>query len=212
MKDRNTTFTATLVVVACFAFLPKSRAVNPPPDGGYAGGNTAEGQNALLSLTSGTFNTALGSFALNSTSTGKFNTGTGADTLFANTGDQNTATGAGALLSNTTGSLNTANGAFALFSNTAGSGNNAVGNAALFSNTTGGQNTAIGDITLHGNTTAAATPPTVLARSILTLLAVPIQRLVRTHSLATLPPAKTQASAPSRSKATQLAVLRVEAE
>jgi hypothetical protein len=48
MKNRNITFTATLLVVACFALLPKSLAVNPPPDGGYAGGNTAEGQNALL--------------------------------------------------------------------------------------------------------------------------------------------------------------------
>jgi trimeric autotransporter adhesin len=156
MKDRNITFTATLLAVACFAFLPKSLALNPPPDGGYAGGNTAEGQNALLSLTGGTFNTAIGSFSLKSTTTGKFNTATGADTLFANTGDQNTATGAGTLFSNTTGTLNTANGAFALFSNTVGSGNNAFGNAALFGNTTGGQNTAIGDITLHGNTTGSS--------------------------------------------------------
>ena len=31
----------------------KSQAVSPPPDGGYPGNNTAEGQNALLSLTTG---------------------------------------------------------------------------------------------------------------------------------------------------------------
>ena len=31
----------------------KSQAVSPPPDGGYSGNNTAEGQNALLSLTTG---------------------------------------------------------------------------------------------------------------------------------------------------------------
>jgi hypothetical protein len=37
MKDRNITFTATLLLVTCFALLPKSLAVNPPPDGGYAG-------------------------------------------------------------------------------------------------------------------------------------------------------------------------------
>ena len=70
MKNRNITFTATLLVVACFALLPKSLAVNPPPDGGYAGSNTAEGQNALLSLTGGTFNTAIGTFSLKSTPLG----------------------------------------------------------------------------------------------------------------------------------------------
>jgi hypothetical protein len=32
----------------CFALIPTTRAVNPPPDGGYAGFTTAEGQNALL--------------------------------------------------------------------------------------------------------------------------------------------------------------------
>ena len=85
MKDRNITFTATLLVVACFAFLPKSRAVNPPPDGGYAGGNTAEGQNALLSLTSGTFNTAVGLSSLRSNTENTFNTAVGAGALFANT-------------------------------------------------------------------------------------------------------------------------------
>jgi len=38
-----------------------AQAVSPPPDGGYPGGNTAEGQGALLSLTDGAFNTAVGS-------------------------------------------------------------------------------------------------------------------------------------------------------
>ena len=41
--------TFTLV---CFAFVQNTQAVSPPPDGGYPGGNTAEGQNALRSLTS----------------------------------------------------------------------------------------------------------------------------------------------------------------
>jgi hypothetical protein len=44
------------VLLVCFGLLPKGQTVNPPPDGGYPGGNTAEGQNALLSLTSGIFN------------------------------------------------------------------------------------------------------------------------------------------------------------
>jgi len=121
------------------------RAVSPPPDGGYPGGNTAEGQNALLSLTSGGFNTAVGFLSVRSNTTGSFNTAIGAGTLLANTADENTATGAGALLSNTIGDHNTANGAFALFSNTTGVENTAIGERALHSNTTGSFNTALGD-------------------------------------------------------------------
>ena len=41
-------------VLVWFALASIARAVVPAPDGGYPGGNTAEGQNALLSLTSGT--------------------------------------------------------------------------------------------------------------------------------------------------------------
>ncbi|HEU0275831.1 MAG TPA: hypothetical protein VFQ83_15020, partial [Candidatus Udaeobacter sp.] len=103
--------------LACFAFLTETQGVTPPPDGGYAGGNTAERHNALLSLTSGSYNTAVGLYSLLSNSTGRFNTGMGAGTLLVNTADQNTATGAGALLSNATGGSNTANGSFAFFSN-----------------------------------------------------------------------------------------------
>src|SRR5467141_3100698 len=102
------------LLILCFGLLPNAEAVSPAPDGGYPGGNTAEGQAALLSLTSGGFNTAVGFLSLRSNTTGQFNTTIGAGTLLANTADQNTATGAGALLSNTTGTQNTANGAFAL--------------------------------------------------------------------------------------------------
>src|SRR5438128_8099824 len=114
MKTRNTitTFRAILFGLACFALVPGAQAVSPAPDGGYPGGNTAEGQAALLSLTSGGFNTAVGFFSLRSDTAGAFNTAIGAGTLLANTADQNTATGAGALLSNTTGPFNTATGAF----------------------------------------------------------------------------------------------------
>jgi trimeric autotransporter adhesin len=138
-----------------FALLPTAQAVVPPPDGGYAGGNTAEGQNALLSLTSGTFNTAVGLFSLLSNTEGNFNTAIGAGTLLANNvdTDENTAIGAGALLSNTIGSGNTANGAFALFSNTEGNTNTALGDIALFLNTTGSDNTATGFEALLSNTT-----------------------------------------------------------
>ena len=142
-----------LVALVCFGLLPTTQAVSPAPDGGYPGGNTAEGQAALLSLTAGGFNTAVGFFSLRSDTTGQLNTAIGAGTLLANTADENTATGAGALLSNTTGSQNAANGAFALFSNT-GSGNTALGVSALNNNTIGFNNTAVGDNAGTGVTTA----------------------------------------------------------
>ena len=136
----------------CFGLLPGAQAVVPAPDGGYPGGNTAEGQNALLNLTTGSFNTAVGFFSLRSNTEGKFNTGVGAGTLFVNTADQNTAVGAGALL-NTSGGQNTATGAFALFNNTIGLQNTANGILALFNNTTGSDNTASGLQALQANTT-----------------------------------------------------------
>jgi hypothetical protein len=140
-------------LLACVGFSPGARAVSPAPDGGYAGGNTAEGQNALFGLTSGGFNTAVGFFSLRSNTTGGFNTALGAGTLLANTADDNTAIGAGALLSNSTGRDNTATGAFALFSNTTGGLNTASGLKALFSNTTGTYNTASGVDALRQNST-----------------------------------------------------------
>jgi len=142
----------TLTLVG-FARLPATHAVIPPPDGGYSGGNTAEGQKALFSLTAGGFNTAVGYFSLRSDTGGSFNTAIGAGTLLTNTGDQNTATGTGALLSNTSGAQNTANGAFALLSNTDGVLNTATGANALFSNTTGDDNVAVGYQALYHNTT-----------------------------------------------------------
>jgi Chaperone of endosialidase len=143
----------TAIALGLLALSPGMQAVIPAPDGGYPGGNTAEGQNALLSLTSGTFNTAVGLSSLQSDTVGSFNTATGVDALLLNTGNQNTATGAGALLSNSTGSSNTANGAFALLSNITGLNNTANGGAALYNNTTGSDNTANGVRALFSNTT-----------------------------------------------------------
>jgi hypothetical protein len=141
-----------LVALVCFGLLPTMQAVSPAPDGGYPGGNTAEGQNALLSLTAGGFNTAVGFLSLRSNTGGNFNTAIGAGTLLANTGDENTATGVGALLGNTTGRANTATGAFALLSNTTGAGNTGSGYQALFSNQTGANNAAYGYTALYNNT------------------------------------------------------------
>ena len=136
------------------------QAINPPPDGGYPGGNTAEGQDALLGLTTGTYNTAVGLFSLESNTTGNFNTAIGAGTLLANTAGQNTATGAGALLNNTTGDSNTANGVFALFDNTTGGVNTAIGFAALGNNNIGSFNTAIGVNALLNNTNGGSNTAT----------------------------------------------------
>jgi trimeric autotransporter adhesin len=151
-----------------FALVQNTQAVSPPPDGGYPGGNTAEGQNALLNLNSGSYNTAVGFLSLSSNADTSFNTAIGAGALLSNTADNNTAVGAGALLSTTFTGNNTAMGTFALFnnksgansafgvkalfSNGAGSFNTALGYSALIDNTGGEGNTAVGDYTLQNNT------------------------------------------------------------
>ena len=71
MKNRNTIFPTILLALACFGLLPNAQAVSPAPDGGYPGGNTAEGQSALLSLTTGGSNTAIGFSSLMSNTAGE---------------------------------------------------------------------------------------------------------------------------------------------
>jgi Chaperone of endosialidase len=170
MKNRNIILTTILFALGSFALPQRTQAVSPPPDGGYPGGNTAEGYLALGSLTTGVYNTGIGVYSLLSIADGSLCTSVGAGALFANTASENTATGAGALFSNTTGGDNTANGAFALFSNASGIFNTATGFQALenstgdkntgngadalLSNTSGGENTADGNNALRNNTTA----------------------------------------------------------
>ena len=90
-----------LVAIVWFGSLQNTHAVNPPPDGGYPLGNTAEGDDALFSLTAnGAANTAIGAHAL----------------FFNTTGDDNTAVGFVAINFNTTGSKNKDLGFHALFS------------------------------------------------------------------------------------------------
>jgi Chaperone of endosialidase len=151
MKNRNTITIFTTILLACFGFLPGAQPVVPAPDGGYPGFNTAEGQNALFSLTTGAANTAVGWYSLFSNTDGSFNTALGAGTLLFNVGNQNTgeglqntAVGTAALLFNTTGDRNTATGTSALLNNTSGFANTAVGEGALGNNATGFNNTAIG--------------------------------------------------------------------
>jgi hypothetical protein len=138
-------FFLSALVLVCLALSPTARAVVPAPDGGYPNGNTAEGANALQSLTTGNFNTALGNGALFNDTTGFQNAATGAGALFSNnSGFHNTADGIAALFSNTTGNHNTADGDLALARNTDGNFNTGSGAHALVSNTHGNLNIALG--------------------------------------------------------------------
>jgi hypothetical protein len=146
---KPTPLIVTVLSLACFGL---AQAVVPPPDGGYPGGNTAEGTNALLSLTTGQNNTAVGVNSLSSTTTGGWNTAIGAGALRFNTGVENTAVGFQALFNNTTGISNTANGYQALFSNIDGFTNTANGAFALANNRIADNNTATGYGALYRNT------------------------------------------------------------
>jgi hypothetical protein len=111
----------TLLLIVCFAFCPMAQAVNPPltpdPPGSLPVSNTADGQNALLSVTTGIHNTAIGFDSLLSNTDANFNTAVGSAALLSNgagvssldtpdglpVSSEDTATGAGALLSNILG-------------------------------------------------------------------------------------------------------------
>jgi hypothetical protein len=140
----------------CLALLPNAQALNPPPDGGYPGFNTAEGQNALLNLdvNGGLANTAVGWFALSSNIDNDFSTAVGAGALLFNRESSNTAVGAAALLFNDQGSDNTAVGVSALLNNVDGFEHTACGSGALL-NSTGVQNTAFGAGALGSTTTGS---------------------------------------------------------
>ena len=125
---------------------------SPIPDGCYPNFTTAEGCDALGSLTTGAGNTGLGWRSLFLNSTGSFNTGVGGGALVLNNADSNTAVGAAALLLNTSGTQNTAAGTDTLVFNDSGGANAATGYFALMNNTTGGSNAAIGGEALTANT------------------------------------------------------------
>ena len=131
-------------VLACCT-VGKAFGVTPAPDGGYPNNNTAEGDSALLKLSSGTDNTAIGFGALFSNTTGNRNTAIGTSALDSSmSASDTTATGFQALAINSTGTNNTADGSRALISNTTGNNNTANGSGALAHNTNGSDNTATG--------------------------------------------------------------------
>jgi hypothetical protein len=177
MRNRNIMFTTILLALGLFALLPGVQAAPATPDipavtprgmqlpatpdpGGVGGSfNTADGANALGSVTTGVANSAFGWFSLFSNTDGSFNTAVGAGTLLFNIGDQagglgleNTAVGTAALLFNNTGSFSTAIGTAALLNNIDGSGT-AIGRNALRENTSGSANTATGFNAMIANTT-----------------------------------------------------------
>src|SRR5438876_7178446 len=176
MKIRKIIFTTALSALVCFGLCGQVQSATdtPDPGGSLPTSNTADGQGALGSLTTGLYNSAFGFLSVLSLSDANFDTGIGAGALLVDNGGENTAVGAGDLFSNTTGTSNTANGTFALFSNVIASsntavgsqalqnndntgtgtanGNTAVGTQALFSNGDGGFNDAVGAFALLDNT------------------------------------------------------------
>jgi hypothetical protein len=120
--------------------------------------NTATGDSALYSNTTGGGNTATGAQALFSNTTGGGNTAVGVGTLQYNTSsDGDTAIGAGALFYNFGGDSNTATGVNAMGLFTVGGNNTANGAGALGGGdnplryTSGSNNTAVGANALVGN-------------------------------------------------------------
>jgi hypothetical protein len=94
-----------LIPLVCFGLSPTAKALLPPPapDGGYPGGNTAEGINALHDVNTavGINNTAVGLNALTNDTTGAYNVAVGSKALFSNTtGSFNMAIGTEALRDN----------------------------------------------------------------------------------------------------------------
>jgi hypothetical protein len=165
----NTLSLILFALLTNFALSPEAPAVSPKPDGGYPIQNTAEGEDALFSLTTGTTNTAMGYHALHDNTTASSNTAIGSEALanvstssgctaigyqalFNNTASQNTAVGESALFENTTGFFNVAVGVHAMVGNTTGSDNVAIGLLALGLNTTGSSNTAYGSSAANSTT------------------------------------------------------------
>src|SRR5262245_54103832 len=99
---------AIFLTLVCLSFAQPTRAVVPPPDGGYPGFTTAVGTNTLKNLTTGVANTGAGWYSLFTNSSGNYNTGAGAGTLIFNNGDENTDTCVAALLHKPSGIGHTA--------------------------------------------------------------------------------------------------------
>jgi hypothetical protein len=155
-----------VLALACFALLPTSQAVVPPPDGGYPNFTTAEGQKALFSLTTGVANTAVGwlrSLAIPMEASTPLSARGRLFLLsvrkrvqevtiqqlepprFYSTRTAGRTQPRGQrLVNNVGGSFNVAGGDTALQNNITGSFNTAIGSGALNLNTMSNDNTAVG--------------------------------------------------------------------
>src|SRR2546429_2737622 len=140
MRIRKIIFGTVLSALVCFGLCQQVQSATDTPDpGSVPTSNTADGQGALGSLTTGLYNSAFGFLSVLSLSDASFDTGMGAGALLVDTAGANTAVGAGALFSNTTGADNNAFGTFAMFNNVGGFFNNAHGRNALL-NSQGSEN------------------------------------------------------------------------
>jgi BclA C-terminal domain len=179
IPSRTTTLRLLIALgltLACFGLLPKAHAQVPDdpnvpaPDATVAFGNTAFGDGALVSLTTGVWDSAFGFQALNHNTTGHNNTAMGLRSLFSNVnGNWNAGHGVYSLYRNVSGLFNSAYGNYTLSNNISGDFNTATGygvlwgNSAdrntgdgygvLFKNTTGSCNTGVGYRALINNRT-----------------------------------------------------------
>ncbi len=148
-------------VVIWMSAMATSALAQQPPDAVKSDSmaNTAMGSNALLHVNlseSACHNTASGEEALYSDTSGSYNTANGYSSLFSNkTGDNNTAAGYESLYFNSTGSHNTAGGYQALYRNTTGSYNTALGEGAFHSGSSGNNNVAVGYEAGYNSTTGS---------------------------------------------------------
>ncbi len=134
----------TLSVASVYAQQP------PNPTFSDASHNTAGGTDALLNLIlPATYNTAFGDSALSSNTSGEFNAAVGGNALRdTTTGQFNTAVGHAALVFNVTGSLNTAVGGYSQYQNSSADANVSIGAMSLFSGH-GADNVAVGVDSLY---------------------------------------------------------------
>jgi Chaperone of endosialidase len=145
IQSKNTTILSVLIALLLTLFGLPQLIHAQCPQICDANNNTALGENALITNTTGDNNTAIGFEVLQANTTGRDNTAIGFQALrFNTTGIFNTASGFQALQRNTTGGGNTANGLAAMLLNTTGSSNTAIGAGALQFNTTGRNNIALG--------------------------------------------------------------------
>jgi hypothetical protein len=159
MKTTTNTIYSAFALFAFAYFALASAADAQCPQICDINNNTAVGNSALISNTTGTDNIAIGVDALFSNTTAVDNTAIGFQALYSNVGpgplagSNNTAVGFQALYSNTTSSYNTGIGSNALALTTTGCCNTATGFQTLYNNTTGFSNTADGFDALNVNTT-----------------------------------------------------------